>query len=433
MQEESASEIDRIKVLEFVRTCYSDLELHDLCFYLTIDYESLPGQGRDAKARELVDYCERHDLTQQLLSKLRQDRSKQFAKSFPPELGTTPLSQLPDLQRGINSTSSTSSKPAARSEKKTIETDKLSSDTVLQDQKIQQVSIQAGQLLEQRDFDKAVKLLRQYRRTDTDHSGLEDLFIEVLYQQGVHVYLRNDLAKAKLIFQEVVQLDPAYEQAAQYLREAEQRLRASTLHRSILERLATAGSFDYKWIIGALIVAFACVAALPVVPEVRQLLRLDKPTPISTPMPALIPGRVGFRCTLSSTGNSDDKFCADVVEIQPQPVSSISISMTNRDIPIYGYSIWEVEAYETITSTTNLISTTVGMQATATSKEDDVHLPQAAIDGNMLTRWASAWSDKSDGKDPQVLTITFPKSVTVGRIVIKWQNAYARDYWVAIR
>jgi hypothetical protein len=106
--------------------------------------------------------------------------------------------------------------------------------------------------------------------------------------------------------------------------------------------------------------------------------------------------------------------------------------MTNRAIPIYGYSIWEVEAYESITSTTNVITATAGVQATATSNEDDRRLPQDAIDGNMLTRWASAWSDKPDGKDPQVLTITFPRPVTIGRIVIKWQDAYAQDYCVGL-
>ncbi|MCP4542993.1 MAG: hypothetical protein GY832_38240 [Chloroflexi bacterium] len=49
-------------------------ELHDLCFDLNIDYDSLPGEGKSDKARELVAHCRRHGRTQELVmqcSKLR--------------------------------------------------------------------------------------------------------------------------------------------------------------------------------------------------------------------------------------------------------------------------------------------------------------------------------------------------------------------------
>ena len=48
---------------------FSDTELHDLCFDMGIDYEDLPGEGRAAKARELVAYCERRSLTSELIKK----------------------------------------------------------------------------------------------------------------------------------------------------------------------------------------------------------------------------------------------------------------------------------------------------------------------------------------------------------------------------
>jgi Effector-associated domain 7/TIR domain len=48
---------------------FSDTELRDLCFDLGIDYEDLPGQGKAAKARELVAYCERRGLTTELIKK----------------------------------------------------------------------------------------------------------------------------------------------------------------------------------------------------------------------------------------------------------------------------------------------------------------------------------------------------------------------------
>lgn len=53
--------MDRVQLVKFIRDKFSDSELRDLCFELHIDYESLPGEGKAAKARELVSYCERRD------------------------------------------------------------------------------------------------------------------------------------------------------------------------------------------------------------------------------------------------------------------------------------------------------------------------------------------------------------------------------------
>jgi LuxR family glucitol operon transcriptional activator len=51
-------------------------ELRTLCFNLRVDYDSLPGEGKAGKVRELVGYCDRHDCIVQLLEtgkKLRPD------------------------------------------------------------------------------------------------------------------------------------------------------------------------------------------------------------------------------------------------------------------------------------------------------------------------------------------------------------------------
>lgn len=53
--------MDRVELLKFLREKFSDHELRDLCFELAIDYESLGGEGKVAKARELVAFCERRD------------------------------------------------------------------------------------------------------------------------------------------------------------------------------------------------------------------------------------------------------------------------------------------------------------------------------------------------------------------------------------
>lgn len=160
--------------------------------------------------------------------------------------------------------------------------------------------------------------------------------------------------------------------------------------------------------------------------------------------------RDGYQCNLHSLGANGDKACTDNIELVPPlpRVSGININMTRRALPNYGYSIWEVKAYESTTSTNNLITST-GAQAKATSTEDSRFIPQKAIDGIMDTRWGSALccipfntciaSDRGGlqcnvkgAEDPQSLEITLLKPATVGRIAIEWQDAYALDYCVVI-
>jgi len=58
--------MDRVQLVKFIRDKLNDSELRDLCFELHIDYESLPGEGKAAKARELVSFCERRDRLPEL-------------------------------------------------------------------------------------------------------------------------------------------------------------------------------------------------------------------------------------------------------------------------------------------------------------------------------------------------------------------------------
>lgn len=53
---------------------YNDSELRDLCFELGIDYEELSGDNQSAKARELVLYAQRHNLTAKLVEHVMRDR-----------------------------------------------------------------------------------------------------------------------------------------------------------------------------------------------------------------------------------------------------------------------------------------------------------------------------------------------------------------------
>jgi hypothetical protein len=58
-----------IKLRQNLVDSFSDTELHDLCFDMGIDYEDLPGEGRAAKARELVAYMDRRGRIAELAQK----------------------------------------------------------------------------------------------------------------------------------------------------------------------------------------------------------------------------------------------------------------------------------------------------------------------------------------------------------------------------
>ncbi len=55
---------------------FGDDELRTLCLLLNIDYESLGGEGKRAKAERLVGYLDRRGRSEELLEKLDQLRPK---------------------------------------------------------------------------------------------------------------------------------------------------------------------------------------------------------------------------------------------------------------------------------------------------------------------------------------------------------------------
>lgn len=59
---------------EFIIKRFSREELRTLCTDLNVDYDSLPGEGHAAKARELVLYMQRHDRLDELAAAVRQLR-----------------------------------------------------------------------------------------------------------------------------------------------------------------------------------------------------------------------------------------------------------------------------------------------------------------------------------------------------------------------
>lgn len=65
-----------------------------------------------------------------------------------------------------------------------------------------------------------------------------------------------------------------------------------------------------------------------------------------------------------------------------------------------------------------------GKTATASSVENAATPASAAVDGNGGTRWSSAFSD------PQWLAVDLGASVTVTRVQLNWETAFARDFQI---
>ncbi len=57
-----------------ITKCFNDSELRSLCFGLDIDYDSLVGEGKSGKARELVAYLQRRNCLPDLITICRRER-----------------------------------------------------------------------------------------------------------------------------------------------------------------------------------------------------------------------------------------------------------------------------------------------------------------------------------------------------------------------
>jgi predicted transcriptional regulator len=62
------------KLLQVLDKCFDEGELRTLCFHLDVDYDSLPGEGKANKARELVAYLERRGRIPELVETGKQLR-----------------------------------------------------------------------------------------------------------------------------------------------------------------------------------------------------------------------------------------------------------------------------------------------------------------------------------------------------------------------
>ncbi|MEU4541683.1 discoidin domain-containing protein, partial [Streptosporangium sp. NPDC023825] len=97
---------------------------------------------------------------------------------------------------------------------------------------------------------------------------------------------------------------------------------------------------------------------------------------------------------------------------------------TQRGLPPYGYSLWDLNVYGTpADSNPSLLST--GRPVTVSSVETgSAHVGSNAVDGNPATRWSSAYSD------PQWITVDLGATRSISRVRLNWEAAYGKAYQV---
>jgi|GEM_PF-5858671 len=74
--QETSQQVDVARLRQLLADYFDENELRDLCFDLRIGYDSLTGEGKTAKARELVAYCDRHGSIPDLVEKCYELRPK---------------------------------------------------------------------------------------------------------------------------------------------------------------------------------------------------------------------------------------------------------------------------------------------------------------------------------------------------------------------
>jgi hypothetical protein len=67
-----------------------------------------------------------------------------------------------------------------------------------------------------------------------------------------------------------------------------------------------------------------------------------------------------------------------------------------------------------------------GKPATSSSNENNNLLPEYAFDGELLTRWASAWRDSS------WITVDLGRDYKINKVKLTWEQAYATSYKILV-
>jgi len=92
----------------------------------------------------------------------------------------------------------------------------------------------------------------------------------------------------------------------------------------------------------------------------------------------------------------------------------------------YGYSLWEFQVYGTVGGGGGCGTDNAALNrpVTASSIENSGTPASAAVDGNMGTRWSTAFSD------PQWLDVDLGSSQSICQVVISWEAAYGKAFQI---
>jgi F5/8 type C domain-containing protein/ricin-type beta-trefoil lectin protein len=90
----------------------------------------------------------------------------------------------------------------------------------------------------------------------------------------------------------------------------------------------------------------------------------------------------------------------------------------------YGYSLWEFQVFGTGGTSCGSTNIALNKPTTASSLENASFTAAAATDGNLGTRWSSAFSD------PQWLEVDLGSTQSICQVVLDWETAYATAFQI---
>ncbi|MBU2662609.1 discoidin domain-containing protein [Actinoplanes bogorensis] len=123
----------------------------------------------------------------------------------------------------------------------------------------------------------------------------------------------------------------------------------------------------------------------------------------------------------------------------------VRINLTERALPIYGYSFWEFQVFSGGTTnppttppttppngTTRLLS--YNKPALASTWQNDVNCnpcsPDKAFDNDPASRWAT--SSTNGWVDPGWISVDLGATAQISQVVLQWDPAYAKSYQIQV-
>ncbi|MCO8270685.1 discoidin domain-containing protein [Actinoplanes sp. TRM 88003] len=125
----------------------------------------------------------------------------------------------------------------------------------------------------------------------------------------------------------------------------------------------------------------------------------------------------------------------------------VRINLTERALPIYGYSFWEFQVFSggTTPPTTPPPTTTpppsgtarllsYNKPAAASTWQNDVNCnpcsPDKAFDNDPASRWAT--SSTNGWVDPGWISVDLGATATISQVVLQWDPAYGKNYQIQV-